>query len=331
MYKGIQGYTRVYKGIQGYTRVYKGIQGYTRVYKGIQGYTRVYKGIQGYTRVYKGIQGYTRVYKGIQGYTRVYKGIQGYTRVYKGIQECWGKFLFPFVFRFLTYLLSCILFFRSGILFITLPLSCAVCKFRYNLLPRPYFIASFFFLYGAISVTTFVEVSSLFGGPDHQPCLPQHLVSSFVFIAFSFISFCSRLKVVFLYCNYYFFALCRNLLSLWFENSKTFADRERVVFWNWPLPVHFCMELALARSKSIQGYTRVYKGIQGYTRVYKGIQGYTRVYKGIQGYTGVCKGIKGYTRVYKDIQGCTRVYKGIQGYTRVCKSIQGYTRVDKGI
>ena len=106
----------------------------------------------------------------------------------------------------------------------------------------------FFFLYGAISVTTFVEVSSLFGGPDHQPCPPQHLVSSFVFIAFSFISFCSRLKVVFLYCNYYFFALCRNLLSLWFENSKTFADRERVVFWNWPLPVHFCMELALARS-----------------------------------------------------------------------------------
>ena len=127
-----------------------------------------------------------------------------------------GQILFPFVFRFLTYLLSCILFFRSGILFITLPLSCAVCKFRYNLSPRPYFIASlFFFLYGAISVTTFVEVSSLFGGPDHQPCLPQHL--EFIF-------------------------------SLWFENSKTFADRERVVFWNWPLPVHFRMELALAGS-----------------------------------------------------------------------------------
>ena len=56
-----------------------------------------------------------------------------------------GQIFVSFVFRFLTYLLSCILFFRSGILFITLPLSCAVCKFRYNLSPRPYFIASFFF------------------------------------------------------------------------------------------------------------------------------------------------------------------------------------------
>ena len=160
-----------------------------------------------------------------------------------------GQILFPFVFRFLTYLLSCILFFRSGILFITLPLSCAVCKFRYNLSPRPYFIASLFFsLYGAISVTTFVEVSSLFGGPDHQPCLPQHLVSSFVFIAFSFISFCSRLKVVFLYCNYYFFALCRNLLFLYglrivkhllIVNVSCFGigPCPFIFVWNWPLPV----------------------------------------------------------------------------------------------
>ena len=34
------------------------------------------------------------------------------------------------------------------------------------------------------------------------------------------------------------------ILSIWnlFYGSlivKTFADRERVVFWNWPLPVHF--------------------------------------------------------------------------------------------
>ena len=56
------------------------------------------------------------------------------------------------------------------------------------------------------------QIIFFLGFPDHQPCYPQHLVSSFIFIVFSLISFCSRFKVVFLYCNYYFFALCRNLL-----------------------------------------------------------------------------------------------------------------------
>ena len=82
----------------------------------------------------------------------------------------------------------------------------------------------------SISVTAFVEI-------DFFPSV-------------SLISFCSRLKVVFLYCNYYLFALCRNLL-LWFGNSKTFADRE----FTWcvlelALARSFRMELALARSLS---------------------------------------------------------------------------------
>ena len=92
----------------------------------------------------------------------------------------------------------------------------------------------------SISVTALVEVDFFLGGPDHQPCHPQHLVSSFVFMVFSLISFCSRFKVVFLYCNYYFFALCRNLLFFWFGNSKTFADCEFTS----------CV-LALARSSSV--------------------------------------------------------------------------------
>ena len=152
------------------------------------------------------------------------------------------------------------------------PLLCAVCKFRYSLLPRPYFIASF---YGAISVTTFVEVGSFFGGPDHQPCLPQHLVSSFVFIVFSFISFCSRLKVVFCIVIIIFSLFVGIYFSLWFGNSKTFADCERVVFgigpcpfilpnwplpvhfaWNWPLPVHF-MFLASSSPKLLMFWCEI--------------------------------------------------------------------------
>ena len=84
--------------------------------------------------------------------------------------------------------------FPSGISLVTLLLLFAVCKFRYSLLPRPYLLPVF---YAAISVTSFLEVGFFFGGSDHQPYLSQHLVSSFVFIVFSFISFCSRLKVVF--------------------------------------------------------------------------------------------------------------------------------------
>ena len=61
------------------------------------------------------------------------------------------------------------------------PLLRAICKFRYSLLSRPYFLP----VYVGISVTALVEVGfSVLGGPDHQPCHPQHLVSSFVFIVF---------------------------------------------------------------------------------------------------------------------------------------------------
>ena len=154
-------------------------------------------------------------------------------------------FFLSFCFSFSRLLVIVYSFFTLRYFVYYAPLLCAVCKFRYSLLPRPYFIASF---YGAISVTTFVEVGSFFGGPDHQPCLPQHLVSSFVFIVFSFISFCSRLKVVFCIVIIIFSLFVGIYFSLWFGNSKTFADCERVVFGigpcpfilpNWPLPVHF--------------------------------------------------------------------------------------------
>ena len=52
--------------------------------------------------------------------------------------NCWGKF-FPFVFRFLTYFLSCVLFLFALRYFVNYaPLLRAVCKFRYSLLSRPY-------------------------------------------------------------------------------------------------------------------------------------------------------------------------------------------------
>ena len=161
-------------------------------------------------------------------------------------QRMLGEFFFlSFCFSFSHLLVIAYSFFTLRYFVYYAPLLCAVCKFRYSLLPRPYFIASF---YRAISVTTFVEVGSFFGGPDHQPCLPQHLVSSFVFIVFSFISFCSRLKVVFCIVIIIFSLFVGIYFSLWFGNSKTFADCERVVFGigpcpfispNWPLPVHF--------------------------------------------------------------------------------------------
>ena len=48
---------------------------------------------------------------------------------------------FPFVFRFLTYLLSCILFLFALRYFVNYaPLLRAVCKFRYSLLSRPYLL-----------------------------------------------------------------------------------------------------------------------------------------------------------------------------------------------
>ena len=92
-----------------------------------------------------------------------------------------GAIFFPFVFRFLTSLLSCILFLFALRYFVNYaPLLRAVCKFRYSLLSRPPF---FLPVYVSISVTALVEVGfSVLGGPDHQPCHPQHFVSSFVFI-----------------------------------------------------------------------------------------------------------------------------------------------------
>ena len=68
---------------------------------------------------------------------------------------------FPFVFRFLTYLLSCILFLFALRYFVNYaPLLRAVCKFRYSLLSRPYLLPVFFYV--SISATTFVEVDYLF-------------------------------------------------------------------------------------------------------------------------------------------------------------------------
>ena len=122
-----------------------------------------------------------------------------------------------------------------------------------------YYLALIYYqFYGSISVTTFVEVGFFLGGPDHQPRLPQHLVSSFVFHRFSLISFCSRLKVVFLYCNYYFFALCRNLL-LRFRNSKNF-------WWLW---VHvLCFGIGPCPFKTLMKLQKIYFLAQFY-RIYQ--------------------------------------------------------------
>ena len=38
---------------------------------------------------------------------------------------------------------------------------------------------------------------------------------------------------------------------------KTFADRERVVFWNWPLPVHFVNSKCRNKVWCIHGQPRI--------------------------------------------------------------------------
>ena len=142
------------------------------------------------------------------------------------LHASWGKF-FSFVFRFLTYLLSCILFLYALRYFVNYaPLLRAVCKFRYSLLSHPFFLP----VYMSISVTAIVEVDFFPRWPRPPALSSSAFGKQLRFHRFSLISFCSRLKVVFLYCNYYFFALCRNLF-LWFIIVKTFADRERVVFF----------------------------------------------------------------------------------------------------
>ena len=60
---------------------------------------------------------------------------------------------FPLCFSFFSLICLGVFFFFSLRYFVNYaPLLCAVCKFRYSLLPRPYFIAVF---YGAISVRSF--------------------------------------------------------------------------------------------------------------------------------------------------------------------------------
>ena len=145
---------------------------------------------------------------------------------------CWGNFFFPLFFIFSLTCYSVFFFFSlSSILLIT-PL-CYVLSVNFVIVC---YLAFFLPVYVSISVTALVEADFF----PRRPWPPTLSSSAFGkqlrFHRFSLISFCSRLKVVFLYCNYYFFALSRNLL-LWIVNDKNICDRERVVFWNWPLPV----------------------------------------------------------------------------------------------
>ena len=111
--------------------------------------------------------------------------------------RCWELFVGAIFFLlFFVFSLTCyrVFFsFRSGISLITL-----LCYVLYVNFVIVYYLALIYYqFYGSFSVTTFVEVGFFLGGPDHQPCIPQHLVSSFVFIVFLLISFYSRFKVVF--------------------------------------------------------------------------------------------------------------------------------------
>ena len=97
-----------------------------------------------------------------------------------------GANFFSFCFSFSHLLVIVYSFsFRSGTSLITL-----LCYVLYvNFVIVCYLAPIYYQFYGSISVTTFVEVGFFLGGPDHQPCIPQHLVSSFVFIVFSLIFF----------------------------------------------------------------------------------------------------------------------------------------------
>ena len=145
---------------------------------------------------------------------------------------CWGKFFFPLFFIFSLTCYRVFFFFSlSSILLIT-----PLCYVLYVNFVIVCYLAFFLPVYVSISVTALVEADFF----PRRPWPPTLSSSAFGkqlrFHRFSLISFCSCLKVVFLYCNYYFFALSRNLL-LWIVNGKNICDRERVVFWNWPLPV----------------------------------------------------------------------------------------------
>ena len=122
-----------------------------------------------------------------------------------------GQF-FPFVFRFLTYLLSCILFLFALRYFVNYaPLLRAVCKFRYSLLSRPFFSPG----YVSISVTALVEVDFFPRWPWPPTLSSSAFGKQLRFHRFSLISFCSRLKVVF----------------LWAENDPFWATRGNT----WPI------------------------------------------------------------------------------------------------
>ena len=124
---------------------------------------------------------------------------------------CWGKF-FGFLFFVFSLTCYCVFFFfsLSGILLITL-----LCYVLYVNFVIVCYLAFFFLpVYMSISVTALVEVD-FFPRWSWPPTLSSAAFGKQLrFHCFSLISFSSRLKVVFLYCNYYFFALCRNLL-LW--------------------------------------------------------------------------------------------------------------------
>ena len=119
-------------------------------------------------------------------------------------------FLLFFVFSLTCYR---VFFFFSLRYFVNYaPLLRAVCKFRYSLLSRPYFLP----VYASISATALVEVDFFPRWP-----WPPTLTSSSAFRKqlrfhrFSLISFCSRLKVVF----------------LWAENGPFWATRGKT----WPI------------------------------------------------------------------------------------------------
>ena len=135
---------------------------------------------------------------------------------------CWGKvfFLLFFVFSLTCYRVF-FFFSLSGISLITL-----LCYVLYVNFVIVCYLAPFFLpVYVSISVTALVEVDFFPRWPWPPTLSSSAFGKQLRFHRFSLISFCSRLKVVFLYCNYYFFALCRNLL-LWFVNSKN-------ICWSW--------------------------------------------------------------------------------------------------
>ena len=150
---------------------------------------------------------------------------------------CCGKFFFLFFFVFsLTCYRVFFFFLLSGISLIML--LCYVLYVNFVILC---YLAPFFLpVYVSISVTALV-------GLDFFPRWPWPITLSssafgkqLHFHRFSLISFCSRLKVVFLYCNYYFVLL---FVGIYFYGAlivKTFADRERVVFLELVLARSFC-------------------------------------------------------------------------------------------